>query len=545
MIKETSLRDKYEKLRTYRRPFEVLAENISKLTLPMAFIPDGANYATYSPCKPKSALGGRGLSSMAAKLALELFPIANTFFELFLEEREQVINDFVESPESFGISIEEAGQIPDIEEYITEIIDSALSTAQVKVKDEFERTLKRPQIYSGLLQYLIAGNVLIYVKDNGTIVIFTLKEYVIRRDSDGEPLELIIKQSFYGEEIPEGLSKYVIKSKVQSWEDESNADKRINELYTGIFLQTDGSYLVFSEIDGTRIPESVVKYKSRMELPFLPIKSGTINSRNYGIGYLDSLMPDLNQLDRLLHQLDTIVSVVSRSLLFVNPNGITEAHDIAEAPNGAVVPGKASDVTSLQLTPRELSSLYNYAMHVEQTLESAFLIGGQDFQRRDRVTATEVMQSATTSNAILGGIFSELTVSLQLPLLNLALQRLSKMNKISDLQKYGVKPKIVAGLLALGYKEMAQKQIEFIQSLPTPALESIKWNSYVKTQAKNFGIDWSSLVISKREMDEAARQMQMNETMAGMAKNMSPQIAEKMKELSPEELQQQAESMNG
>jgi hypothetical protein len=134
----------------------------------------------------------------------------------------------------------------------------------------------------------------------------------------------------------------------------------------------------------------------------------------------------------------------------------------------------------------------------------------------------------------LGGLYSLLSMELQLPLVNRLMEVMNKKEKLPKLPKDVVKPVIITGVEALGRGNDLQKLDLFLAGAaqvvgPEAVAGHVQVSEYFKRRAIALGIKTEGLVKSAEEMGaemQQAQQQQMVEKLgpAGI-KAMSDQAA--------------------
>ena len=143
----------------------------------------------------------------------------------------------------------------------------------------------------------------------------------------------------------------------------------------------------------------------------------------------------------------------------------------------------------------------------------------------ERVTAEEVRLTQYELEQQVGGIFSLLTVSFLIPYLARTLLVLQRSNEIPKLPKDIVRPKIVAGVNALGRGQDRESLNMFIGTIaqtlgPEALMRYINPEECIKRLAAAQGIDVLNLVKSREQMAEEkgeAMQNQQSQTLLEQA----------------------------
>ena len=125
----------------------------------------------------------------------------------------------------------------------------------------------------------------------------------------------------------------------------------------------------------------------------------------------------------------------------------------------------------------------------------------------------------------LGGIYSLLTVEFLEPSLKRTLLVLQRSNQIPKLPKDIVRPKIVAGVNALGRGQDREALTTFIQTIaqtlgPEALMKFVNPDEAIKRLAAAQGIDYLNLIKTQQQLQQEAEQQQnaqANQAMVGQA----------------------------
>ena len=134
----------------------------------------------------------------------------------------------------------------------------------------------------------------------------------------------------------------------------------------------------------------------------------------------------------------------------------------------------------------------------------------------ERVTAAEINLMAQELENSLGGIYSTLTQSFQLPYLRRRMHLLVRQGKVPKLPDELVKPKIVTGLQGLGRGNDRNKLIEFIGTVaqalgPDVMRQYVNVDEAVKRLATSIGIDTANLVKTQEQIQAEMQAMQQQQ----------------------------------
>lgn len=477
-MEEQTAGGRYRALETKRDPFLQRARDAAKLTIPSLMPPDGHN-GTSKLHTPFQGLGARGLNNLASKLLLALMPPNSPFFRL-------AVDDY---------TLEKLTQ----QEGMRGQVEEALGKIERAVMSEIEAKALRVSVNEGLKQLLCAGNVLLYLSEDGGLKVYRLDRYVVSRDPMGNVLEIIVKETVAPEALPKELREKLKDA------DKSGKEKTL-ELFTRVYRE-GGKWVVYQEVKGERVEGSDGTYPLDKS-PWLALRLTKIDGEDYGRGYVEEYYGDLRSLEALTQAIVEGSAAAAKVLFLVNPNGVTEQRTLTESPNGAVRTGVAEDVSVLQVQKfADFRIAFETISNIEQRLSFAFLLNTAVQRGGERVTAEEIRYMAGELEDALGGVYSILSQELQFPLVQRLLFSLERQQKIPTLPKGVVKPTITTGLEALGRGHDLNKLDVLLQGAmatigPEQVSRYLIVSEYLTRRGTALGIDMKGLVRSEEEIQQ-------------------------------------------
>ena len=477
----------YTSCEGHRYQYVDRARQCSKLTMPYV-LPDEVFGAHSRLETPFQGVGARGVNNLASKLLLALLPPNAPFFRLNVDT----------------FALQEEGAPPEL---ITEI-ESSLQQVEEAVMDEISREAYRTGIHEALKQLIITGNALLYLPDEGGLRVFRLDRFVVKRDPMGNIIKIATKETLSYKALSEEMQALI-------GQEESNND--VN-LYTAI-VRKDNEWHIFQDINGTPVPDSYGTYPLDQN-PFIPLRFTRIDGEDYGRGYVEEYLGDLQSLEKLTQAIVEGSAAASKVLFLLNPNGTTRAKALAETPNGGITQGNAADVSVLQLQKFNDFRIAQETMNtIKDRLGHAFLLTSGVVRNAERVTAEEIRMLSQELETAIGGLYSLLSTELQLPMIKRLMRVMNKDKRLPKLEDKLVNPVIITGVEALGRGNDLQKLDLFLagatQVVGTQAIaEYISVGEYFKRRATSLGIKTTGLVKTEEEiqaMRQQAQQMQLTE----------------------------------
>jgi len=497
---------RYNALESYRFPHLLRARDCAKFTIPMLMPPAGhGNFTKFDT--PYQGIGARGVNTLASKLLLALLPPNHPFFKLQVEDK--VLQEF-------GVARGE--------------VEAVLASIERTAMDEINSSNARMAIFEGMKQLICSGNVLLHFPEKtNQIRAFRMDRYVVRRDTMGNVLEIVIKEEIN----PDILTPEVREA---CGVPDSDDKSRVVPLFTRIELEDEESaYEVYQEVNGQMVPDSYAKYP-KDKLPYLPLRLIAVDNEDYGRSYVEEYLGDLKSLEGLTKAIVEGAAASAKLVFMVNPNGLTKKKDLVESKNLAVITGMAQDVSTLQAQKAsDFRVALEAASSINDRLGYAFMLNTAVQRPGERVTAEEIRYMARELEDGLGGIYSVLTQEFQLPMLTVILDRLQKTKRIPKLPKGIVKPTIITGMEAIGRSQDLERLQMFVQTaVSLGAQGSLKMDQILTRAGASIGLDTKDIVKTKEEIAQEQQQAMQQQMMlaatpnavSGIADNINQQVAE-------------------
>lgn len=497
-VLQKTAKARYAQLETVRLPFLRRARRVATVTIPSLMPPEGFTGVTELPT-PYQSLGARCFSILASKLLFALLPPNTAFFKYNLTD---------------AASKDLAGR-----DDMRGQIEKALSSFEREILAEVEGRAMRAAGAELFLQLLTAGNVLARVPETGKVSIHRLDSFVVRRQNDGEPLEIILKEMASVSSLPEEQQLLALNSAEKGSTSTDLADAKV-PVYTWITRKGD-RWSYHQEIGETRVAGSDGSYPA--DAPeWLPLRWSSQPGQDYGRGRGEEYLGDFLTLETLSKAITQAAEAAARVIGLVKPNGLTDVTEVNKAENGDFVNGDAEDISFLQLDKHGDFRIAEATIdRLDKRLSQAFLLNSSVQRAGERVTAEEIRYMAAELEDTLGGTYSVLGQEFQLPLgmrIDRILQARGRTVKLPD---NAVKPVIVAGLDALGRGHDLRKLDTFIGGLretfgDAVVAEYVRPGEYMARRAASLGIDTNGLLNTDDEV-AANRQAQQEQAMLAQA----------------------------
>ena len=481
--------ERYSQLSSGRTQFLDTAVECSELTLPYLVQHDlKQKGGKKSLIQPWQSVGAKAVVTLAAKLMLALLPPQTSFFKL------QVRDD-------------KLGE--ELDPTVRSELDLSFSKMERMVMDYIAASSDRVVVHQALKHLVVSGNALIFMGKDG-LKHFPLQRYVVERDGNGNVLEIITKELISRKVL--GLDPPVYKNETNEVNANNGSNEDDAEVYTCVKLdESSGRWVWHQEVDDMII-EGSRSTAPKNASPWLVLRFNTVDGEDYGRGRVEEFLGDLRSLDGLSQALVEGSSVAAKVLFLVSPSATTKPQTLAKAANGAIIQGRPDDVGVIEVgKTADFQTAASLSNTIEKRILDAFLV--LNVRDSERTTAEEVRMTQAELEKQLGGLFSLLTVEFLEPYLKRTLLVLQRTNQIPKLPKDLVRPKIVAGINAIGRGQDKESLTMFLgtiaQTLGGDALlKYVDPTEAIKRLAAAQGIDVLNLVKTQQQMQQDMQQMQ-------------------------------------
>jgi hypothetical protein len=486
----TTAKARYGLLELERAPFLERAYKCSEISIPGVLPRNRTHNALPTPYQSAAA---QGSNNLASKLMLSLLPPNAPFFKLAVDRS--------------ALSEEERGDLS-----LNDEMEKGLAVLERAIMQEISSYNDRVMLFEALKHVIICGNVLLWCNEEGGMVCHHLDSYVVNRDSEGKPIEIIIKALLKKQELTDDMRACLIEPLEEEASNSDHPDEEY-DLYTWARLEDD-QWEYHQEIRDRVIPDTHGTCPKE-SCDWIPIRMIAVSGENYGRSYVEEYYGDIMTLEGLTQAIVEGSAAAARLIWLVAPNAVLKIDDLTRAPNLGYVVGNPQDIIALQTQKQaDLRIASETAMAVERRLQYAFLLNNAIQRNAERVTAEEIRKMIEDLDAALGGVYSLLAQEFQVPYIAARIRHLQKRDKIPKYPEKVVKPIIVTGVEALGRGNDQNRLVMFISDLSKyvpAALNTLKLDTLVTRLATAQGIDTANLVKTQEEVQAEQRQAQQME----------------------------------
>jgi hypothetical protein len=505
-METSSAASRYARLASDRTIFLDTARDCAKLSLPYLLTPTGVINGQKLPT-PWQSIGAKGANVMASKLMLSLFPVTATFFKLQINDG-KLASD------------------PDLDVKIKSEIDLSLSKMERVIMQHIAESQDRVILHQAMKHLIVTGNVLVYMGSSG-VKLYPLDRYVVCRDGEGQPTEIVTVESINRQFLPEEFQKP--KSGINRVDDNTatpSLDVTVGEdeaaVYTWAKLQ-DGQWRWRQEVDGEIIEDSYGK-APKTQTPWLPLRFNIVDGEDYGRGRIEEYLGDLKSLEGLMQAMVEGSAASAKVVFLVSPSATIKPSTLAKAGNGAIIQGRPDDVSVVQVGKQaDFGTAYQLITQLTQRLSEAFLI--LTVRQSERTTAEEIRATQQELNEQLGGIYGNLTTELLNPYLQRKIFVLQRSKVLPKLPKGVVFPTVIAGIEGVGRGQDREALMMFLQTVsqalgPEAMMKFVDPEEAIKRLAAAQGIDTIKLVKTAEQRQAEEQQQTQKMSQASMMNQM-------------------------
>lgn len=422
------------------------------------------------------SVGAYALNKLSTKLTRTMFPATTPFFSVSLTDEE-------------AKKIAKSDKVDNI----------------VTVENAACRRLFNNASYAQLIQcirlLIVTGDCLLY-RYNNRLRVYSLRDYSIKRNNVGEVFDIVICENKFVEELNQETRTLIreTKGKVKLY----TRIQRIANDIGGYYWQ------VRQQIKGLDIGTDEV-YTDKL-CPYIPVVWNFINGDNYGRSYVEEYAADFERMSELYASLTDYELEMLRLMHLAESSANVDLEYLTTAPSGTFVEGNPQQISPYEGgSYQKVTVIQSELQMIERRLNEAFMVA----QTRDseRTTAYEIRQQAEEAEQVLGGVYSQLSEHLHLPLAYILLNEDSP-DIMEAFAQNEIELKIVTGIEALSRNTENQGLVIGCSELNTiaPLLSKLdpRFNMF-KIAEKVFlanGVDFQSLLFTEEEMQAKAEEQQ-------------------------------------
>lgn len=383
-------------------------------------------------------MGAILVNNLASKLAGLLFPESRPFYRIKL------------SP-TLKKAAREAGK-SDVD------IAAALASLEMESCQQLFLNGSYEQLVMAMKHLIVCGNVLLFrdTTKNKTTA-FGITSYSVKRDGRGNMLDCILREytDFYS--LPMQVQSVLRYNSPMKYRDEDQCSKNQVELYTRIKrgYNSNGKpiYTVSQEADNVPVGEAGT-YPEHL-CPWQAVPWSLVAGESYGRGLVEDYAGGFAKLSDESEAAALYGIEACRLINLVAPGQGADVDELQAASMGEYVPGSKDSVFAHE--GGDADKMQQMQQQIEGTfgrLARAFMYKANT-RNAERVTAFELKQDALEAESTLGGTYSSLSASIQIPQAHILLTEID-IGMMEGILMGEVVLGIEAGIKALGRQAEVQ-----------------------------------------------------------------------------------------
>jgi len=442
------------------------------------------------------SVGAQAVTNLSNKLMMALFQPSRPFFRMQLTQEQQL------EVQASGLSEAQ--------------MDAALSEAERTAMKEFDKSNQRVVLHDVMQQLIVTGNCLYYTPKNEDAVVYTLKDYKIKRDLRGNLVKCILRETKSVSGLSDELQELAYKHNYRE-------DQEVT-IYTAVCRTGADQFFVWQELEDVAYCHKRVGSYKKQDLPWNPLVWKLARGNDYGTGLVEEYSGDFAKLSTLGEAIMDYSIVMTDIKNLVRPDGMTDVKELTESASGAYVQGREEDLYVHQPQVANVADFLSGQFDATaRRIGAAFLLNTAVTRDAERVTAEEIRMQAQELEGSLGGVYSRLANNLQAPI---ARREIGKLNPIFK----DIEPVIVTGLESLSrHSELGNfrafmSDLIMLSDVPDDAKVWMRMEDIIAMLGAGHGVNYKKFLNSKEEVEqERARRMQQQAQFAGQEAGMVEQ----------------------
>lgn len=385
-------------------------------------------------------------------------------------------------------------------------VDAAMANIEKNGIKKFEANGGRAAAIQALTLCIITGNALLWQRDDKYRVL-SYRDYDVRYDAWNTMTDMVLREIVQVGNLPDRLYKLL----TETYGYDSTA---FVELYTGA-KRIDGKYVVWQEVEDIAVLDEEYGVYKPEDLPFSPVRWSSSPGRDAGIGLTELLAGDWHMFRTLAETDIDLLALMTDILTLVDTQQGVKVADIQSAQTGGYIAGKKDALTSHSHdVSGSLQDVEVKAAQVIRRLSQAYLFTGNIIRDSERTTAEEVRIVTGEIAQLHMGPYVSLGDGLQRPIatfqLNGAVPALGNIH-----------PQILTGVheltraAELDAHRGVWNDLIMLGNIPAHISQYLKIDSQINTIAAGWGVDYSTTINTKAEVDAEQKRVAELEAMAG------------------------------
>ena len=503
-----------------RGTFLDAAYSNAKLTLPSLIREGDSNDTNLFPWQ---GVGADGVSFLASRFHTALFPTGGTPFFTIRPDKIQldlIANSFEQIAEGAGDKFRNQ-------------FEALAAATESKLMFIFDRLSIRSNMHKAFEHLIVTGNVLLYIGEDESFL-YPLDKYVLRRTAGGKPLEIVIREKYHLDSLPEKFCKEHYFDNNDTYEE--SFDRQI-DVFTRVYYDYKADMVWWwQEAWNKLIPDSMSSAPINGS-PWIPLRFDKQDNTPYAEGLVSRLFGSLFRLDGMQEASAVGYAASLRHIFLISPAAASMTPQmLRDARRMEAFVGNPEDISVVQGgKTQDLTAASNYEQNLTRELQQRFAMPLSIQRKGERVTSAEIEYMATQLEAVSAGFYSLFSDEAQVPLVTRLLHigkkdGLSSFDNIKEFQDENGEPFVkirpLTGLAALARNDDLQRLMKLVQVLQSfmsaEQIENyVNMPEMVQQLTTALGVNTSGLIytteqIQQREAAAAQAAQQQQDQAAAM-----------------------------
>lgn len=432
------------------------------------------------------SIGARLVNHLANRVVDTMYPSDRPFFALSLEPSAQ-------------LQLEQDMTEDELLEFTTNLRLATARAEEAAVR-KLDLTSYRPVAIQAVMHQIVTGNATILRLEDGTRVVYGVKDFCVVRDIRGRVTTMLLRDSKYFESLSPELQE-IVRIKSPSIKDGDTCT-----LYTH-FTWKRGKWHSVQAVNETGLPESATSYKEA-DCPFIALVWSISRGESYGRGLVEAHAVAFHNVDVTTLALLDLIGIAADVKFLVDPGSGIDIDDLNDAPRGAYVAGRKDDISAPDFPKRvEIQLLTDAVDNWQRDLAQAFLLSSAGVRDAERVTAEEIRFYARELESAYGGLYSQLAISWQ----KREAQYLMSQVDFDMFNKVGVKTfdvVVTTGLESLSREgqldalRLAVADLQMLEAVPEDVRAAINPRLFAEYVFTNRGVRITNFLYTQEQMQQ-------------------------------------------
>ena len=507
----TSLSSKWEEMHGSKGDLLERSEQYARWTVPSVFpVLDSQEGTPVESEKGNVAIGARLVNHLAHRIVDTMFPNDKPFFAIAMTPEAK--RKFAETADAEQV----------------EALDVGLMEAENAAMRNLNLTAYRPIAVNAVTLQIVTGNALIYRMPDGDRVVYSVRDYCVRREIGGALKETILRDSKTFGSLSDDLQQAVeANGKGKGAKYKHNTPV---ELFTH-YEWKDGKWWMRQAVDEIEIEESATSYK-QADFPCLVLTWNLGRGDHYGRGLVEDYSVSFHNIDVMTAAMIDLIGIAADVKFLVNDMSSFDVDAWNEAKRGEYVPGKEGDITTPQFKfAVEVQVIADAIGKLERELANAFLLSSAGVRDAERVTAEEIRYFAREIESAFGGLYSRLALDWQRREAEYQLAQINFNQYIGTGEKT-IETVVTTGLESLSREgkldalRIAISDLQMLEAVPEEVRKAFNPLKFAAFIFRNRGVDTEDFLFSEDEM-KANNQAEQEQQAAMMEKQGEVAVASK------------------